>query len=370
MTFVIGIIGLSILVFFHELGHFTAAKMAGVKVEAFSVGMGPVLLRFLRGGTEFRLSLIPLGGYCSMKGEGDFQAAIEQGLKAIEGDEDSFYGTHPLKRLAIAFAGPFANFFFGFLAFFVVALLGYEYYSAGTKVLMSDEVYPDMSSPAHEAGMQSGDEIVSLNDTPVDDFAAIAEFVASRAEETIHIEVLRDGQPLFFDVKAELDKESSLARIGVASDPSSVTVRCYPKHGFFSACAEGIRQCFTIIVLTGKGVRVLFMGAKLSNAVSGPARMTSMLGSAVKEGFAAGAKAGVVSTLQFLALLSVSLFLMNLLPVPVLDGGLILFAFAEFVLRRKMHPKLLYYVQFVGIAFVGLLLILAISSDAIYFLKR
>ena len=370
MTFVIGIIGLSFLVFFHELGHFLAAKTFGVKVEAFSVGMGPVLLRFLYGGTEFRLSLIPLGGYCAMKGEGDFQAAIEKGLKAIEGDKDSFYGTHPLKRLAIAFAGPFANFFFGFLAFFIVALLGYEYYSAGTRVSMTDEVYPDINSPAHEAGMQSGDEIVSLNGTPVEDFAGIAEFVASRAEEVIRIEVLRDGQTFFFDVKTELDKESSLARIGVASDPSSVTVRQYPKHGFFAACAEGIRQCCNIIVLTAKGVKVLFMGAKISNAVSGPARMTSMLGSAVKDGFAAGAKTGIVSTLQFLALLSVSLFLMNLLPVPILDGGLILFAFVEFIMRRKMHPKLLYYVQFVGIAFVVLLLILAVSSDAIYFLKK
>ena len=131
MSILWGIIGLGFLVFFHETGHFIAARIFGVKVNAFSIGMGPVLLHKTIKGTDYRISLIPLGGYCSMNGEKDFQKAIEENLETIPAEKDSFYGIHPLKRLLIAFAGPFANYLFSFLAFTVIALIGYTYYSAG-----------------------------------------------------------------------------------------------------------------------------------------------------------------------------------------------------------------------------------------------
>lgn len=370
MTFVLGILGLGFLVFFHELGHFVAARIFGVKVEAFSIGMGPVLLHSTWKETDYRISLIPLGGYCAMKGEKDFQEAMEKNLKEIQGEKDSFYGIHPLKRLAIAFAGPFANFLFGFFAFFTIAIIGYTYYSAGTKVSMADEIYPELSSPAHDAGMKSGDKILSLNGTAVNDFSEIAAFISTHPDENIKIEVEREGKIFFFDVKTELDKETGAGKLGIVSDPESIVEHEYPRHGFFGACKEGFTQSAKIIALTGKSIRILFKGVNLTNAVSGPVRITSILGTTVKHGFAAGFKEGVVSTLEFLALISISLFLTNLLPIPVLDGGLILFALIEFLARKKMNPKVLYYIQFVGIFFIALLFIFAMTGDIIYFLKK
>ena len=112
LSIIYGLLGLGFIVFIHELGHFIAAKIFGVTVESFSVGMGPILLHKTIKGTDYRLSLIPLGGYCGMKGQKDFQVALDEKLESIKGDKDSFYGIHPVKRAVIAFAGPFFNFLF------------------------------------------------------------------------------------------------------------------------------------------------------------------------------------------------------------------------------------------------------------------
>jgi regulator of sigma E protease len=370
LTFVIGIVALGFLVFFHESGHFAAARIFGVKVEAFSVGMGPVLLHKKIGGTDYRISLVPLGGYCSMKGEKDFQKAIEENSAEISGDADSFYGVHALKRLLIAFAGPFANFVFSVAAFTVVALTGYTYFSAGTKVSMADEIYPEISSSAHRSGMESGDEILSINGEETGDFSEIIEKISVRPGETVKICARRGDEILFFDVEVVLDREYGSGKIGVVSDSSSVVERVCPGKKFFPSLKEGFAQSFKIIALTGKSISILFRGVKITNAVSGPVRITGMLGATVKDGFSLGIKTGIASTLQFMALISISLFLTNLLPVPILDGGLILFALVEFFSRRKMNPKVLYYIQIAGVIVVSLIFVLAMTSDFLYFLHK
>ncbi len=370
MTFLIGIIGLGFLVFFHELGHFLCAKSFGVKVESFSVGMGPILFHKTFGGTDYRISLIPLGGYCAMKGEKDFQKAIENNLSEIEGSSDSFYGIHPLKRLLIAFAGPFANVLLAFIAFFTVALTGYTYYSAGCRVSMADEKYPELASRAHEAGMMTGDEILSINGQKMNDFSEIAIFISTHGGEDVAVEFLRNGETRQVTVKVDIDKENGSGKIGIVSDPTSVAAREYPRHTVPEAFAEGFSRCGETVMLTFKGISTLFKGINVMNAVSGPARITEMLGSTVSEGFSMDMRTGIVATLEFLALISISLFLTNLLPIPVLDGALILFAFAEFMSGRKINPKILYYIQFVGIAIIACLTIFALTGDFIYFMKK
>lgn len=370
MTFVLGIIGLGFLVFFHELGHFIAARLSGVKVEAFSIGMGPVLLHHQHKETDYRISLIPLGGYCAMKGEQDFKNALEDNLKTIEAGKDSFYGVHPLKRLLIAFAGPLFNFIFGFLAFFLIAIIGYTYYTAGNKVSMADEIYPELHSSAHEAGLESGDAIVSLNKTPVSDFSEIASFVSTHPDEDIIIEVERNGARLEFTVHTDLDKETGSGKIGIVSDRNSILKKEHERKNFPGAVKEGFTESLKVIAMTIKSVRILFKGVKVQNAVSGPARITSMLGDTIQAGFSTGLRAGIVSTLELLAVISISLFLTNLLPVPVLDGGLIVFAFIEFVSRKKLSPKLLYYIQMVGIVIIGALMVFALFGDFLYFIKK
>ena len=370
MTIILGIIGLGFLVFFHELGHFTAARLFGVKVTAFSIGMGPVLLHTEKGGTDYRLSLIPLGGYCSMKGENDFQKAMEENRTQIDGEKDSFYGVHPFKRLLIAFAGPFFNILFGFIAFYIVALMGYSYYSAGTKVTMADELYEDMASPAHEAGMMSGDTITAIDGKAMNDFSDLSGYITTHPDEDIRITVDRNGEILEITARTLLDKETGAGKLGIVAAADSVTERYYGPYNPVAAIPEGARQCGSLIALTFKSIGILFKGVDVTKAVSGPVRITTMLGDTVKEGFAAGVQVGIISTLQFLAFISVSLFITNLLPVPILDGGLILFALIEIVARRKMHPKLLYYIQFVGIAFIALLMVLAITGDVRYFIGK
>ncbi len=372
MTIVWGILGLGFLVFFHELGHFVVARLCGVTVEAFSIGMGPVLLHHKWGHTDYRISLIPLGGYCAMKGEKDYQKALDEEKKQIDGDKDSFYGVPAYRRLLIAFAGPFFNFLFATIAFTVIALMGYKYYSAGTTVQMTVDTkeFSTVPSAAKEAGLESGDTILSIDGKAMNDFSDIALYVSTHGGDTVRIKVLRNGQELEYDVSVTLDKDSGAGKLGIVNDPDSVVQRNYGPYSFFPAIAEGTKQTVSMVGLTCRGIATLFKGVDVTKAVSGPARITTMLGSTVKEGFSHGFRTGVISTLQFLALISVSLFLTNLLPVPILDGGLILFALIEIITRRKMNPKVLYYIQFVGIAFIVFMFILAIVGDLRYFIFK
>lgn len=363
MFVVWGILGLSFLVFFHELGHFVAAHLFGVKVEAFSVGMGPVLLHHTHKGTDYRLSLIPIGGYCAMKGEQDYQRALDSDSPFIEAELDSFYGVHPIKRALIGFAGPFFNLLFAFLAFTVIALTGYTYYSAGTTVSMADEVFENGFSAAHEAGLMSGDTIRALDGNEIEAFNDIGTYVSLHGDKPIVITVERDGKLLDFTVTPYFSKEDAAYLLGVVADSNSVVAHTVKGKNIFSAIAEGLRRTGTFLTVTVKSVAILFKGIDLTSTVSGPVRITTMLGSAVSEGFSEGVQTGIVSTLEWLSLISVSLFFTNLLPIPVLDGALILFALLECVTRRKMPPKVLYYIQIVGIVIIGMLFAFVLFCD-------
>lgn len=145
LKIIYGLIILGIIVFIHEMGHFLFAVFCGVKVEAFSIGMGPVLLHKKIKNVDWRLSLLPLGGYCSMKGEQDFAQSYENGDSKIHAEPDSLYGVHPLKRALIAFAGPFFNLILTFISFFIIALTGYSYWSASGKIKLANELYPENS---------------------------------------------------------------------------------------------------------------------------------------------------------------------------------------------------------------------------------
>jgi regulator of sigma E protease len=372
LTIVYGILGLGFLIFFHELGHFTAAHIFGVTVESFSIGMGPVILHHKWGNTDYRLSLIPLGGYCGMKGEKDYQKALETNSKTIISEPDSFYGVHPVKRMLIGFAGPFFNLLFAFTAFVIIAMMGYTYYSAGTKVSMTNDIeeYKDVPSPAYEAGLRSGDSIISINGNTMSDFSDIVTYVSTHPDENIIVIVDRNGKHLSYTVHTGLDKETGSGKLGIVSDPNSITQRTYPGRSLFPALAEGASQSGNMMYLTVKSIGVLFKGVNITKTVSGPARITSMLGDTIKEGFTTGVREGIISTLEFLALISISLFMMNLLPVPILDGGLILFSLIEWISHKKISPKVLYYIQFVGIIFIASLLVLALIGDIGYFIPK
>lgn len=370
MRIIIGLVFLFFLIFFHELGHFFAAKLFGVKVEAFSIGFGPVLLHRKKGDTDYRLSLIPVGGYCAMKGEKDFQKSLDAGLDHIEAEKDSMYGVHPFKRLLIAFAGPFFNLFFAFFALTCISLIGYIYYSYSNKIDVPDEKnHAEIKSAAKEAGIQSGDTIIKIDGNNTEDFSDLIEQISTKPEQDIILTVIRDGKELEFKVHTELDKKTGGGKIGIIARTESLEQKEKKPKWILPAVAEGFVETCKYSYLTVKGFFTLFKGVDLSETVSGPARIADMMGQAVKESFGASVKTGIVSTLSFMAVISISLGIMNLLPVPVLDGGLILFAFIELVFRRKLSPKILYYIQFVGIAFIAVMFVIGINGDIHYFIN-
>lgn len=367
MKWVYGILCLGFIVFFHELGHFLAAKLFGVTVESFSIGFGPVILHKKYGDTDYRLSLLPLGGYCGMKGEHDFRTAIENHMNHIEGSSGSMYGIHPAKRALIGFAGPFFNLVFAFIAFTIISMTGYTYYSYPPKITLVDEVYPDVHSAARDAGLKTGDVITAINKKKVKDFSDIIEIVSSSPDENLTISVDRDGVPLTLTVHSDFDKSQGTGKIGVTTAGSSPVKYEAARYWFFPALWQGIKQTGQYTGLVVKSIGVLFKGVQLQNVLSGPVRITDMLGDTVQQGFSAGARQGFAGILDFMAFISISFFIMNLLPVPVLDGGLILFALIEWLIRRQIHPKIQYYVQYAGLTFIAVLFVIGMTSDIHYF---
>lgn len=367
MKWLYGLLCLFFLILFHEFGHFLAAKLFGVKVESFSIGFGPILIHKKIHGTDYRISLFPLGGYCGMKGEKDFQNAIEAKLPQIEGEKDSLYGIHPLKRALIGFAGPFFNFIFAFIAYSLISGIGYKYYTYSNSILINENI---TSSVAKDAGLESGDIITSINGKATNDFSDLIQEISVRPDEDLILTVDRNGQNLSFNLHSEMDKSTGSGKIGIAADTSKILEKESKKYSFFPALGHGFLESCNSVILTIKSICLLFKGVDLDNAVSGPARVTEMLGTTVKEGFSAGLKQGLIALLSLMAIISISLFIMNLLPIPILDGGLILIAIIEFVFHKKINPKIQYYIQFIGLAFIALLFIIGLQGDIKYFLNK
>ena len=449
MTIIYGLLGLSVIIFIHELGHFIVAKLCGVTVESFSIGMGPILLHKTIKGTDYRLSLIPLGGYCGMKGQKDFQVALDEKLESIQGEKDSFYGIHPLKRALIAFAGPFFNFLFASFAFMIISMIGYSYYTSPNKIILANEIYPEMESVASLAGLKTGDEIISINESETPYFQDIYEKVSVAAKNNITLKVKRGSEIFDINVVPTLNKETGAGVLGIVSwtDPlidfveknspaynaglqsgdlileingtpikntaeynkiisnltnfsmkilrgeeeilieniipqknskeNQTTIgigffaeKVHSKtYSFFPAIINGFVEAGKSTALTFKSLALLFQGIDLTKAVSGPLRITVMLGDTAKAGFSAGFSVGIVTVLNFLAIISISLFIMNLLPIPILDGGLILFALIEAITKKQISPRIQYYVQFIGVTFILILFIFAMFGDISYIIN-
>jgi len=369
LKIIYGLLILGIIVFIHEMGHFIAAIKCGVKVDAFSIGMGPVLIHKKIKNIDWRISLFPVGGYCAMKGEKDIQDAIENDSTEFYAEKDSLYGVSAYKRALIAFAGPFANLLLTFTSFFLIALIGYTYYSASNEIQLASELYPGIYSPAESAGIKTGDKIVRINKTDINDFSQLYQTVALHPDEVLEIQVKRNNELLKFNVKTELDKESGAGKIGVVSIPSTIQIRQAKRYNFPNALIQAGKETVSIFFATINGIKTLFKGVKVTQAVSGPASITTMLGETVTSGFSEGLRNGITSIFNFIALISISLFIMNLLPIPVLDGGLILFSIIETIFRIRISPKIRYRVQYIGLAFIAFLFVIAMISDFNYFMR-
>lgn len=344
------------------------AKIFGVKVESFSLGFGPVLLHKTFFGTDWRLSLLPLGGYCGLKGEKDFEKALDNNDKTISGDKDSLYGTHPLKRAAIGAGGPLANLVFSWLALSLIATIGYSYYTYSTKVIMLDELDATLESAAHKAGLKTGDVIKSVNGAVTENFNDVIKQVSLRGGEIITITVDRAGDVLKFQVPVTLDKTDGSGKIGVSADKESLTQCVVAGVIFPLSLLRGLRDTADMLWMTLKSLATLFKGIDITKSVAGPASIIDMIGEAALENDSA--KGVVLNLLKLLAFISISLFVMNMLPIPVLDGALILFALIETVTHKKLSPKVLFWIQIAGVALILLLFAVAVMGDINHFTKK
>lgn len=450
MTLIFGLLGLSLVVVIHELGHFFAARSAGVGVDAFSIGWGPRLASFTRGGVEWRISAFPLGGYCKLKGEDSFRIALERKLETIPAEAGSYYGASPWRRIAIGAAGPASNAVFAVVLFALAAGFGTTIVTPSNRIILASG-YPALSStaqpnPADAAGLVTGDRILSIGGKPVRDYSDLQQLIGIAPGKPLAISVDRDGRPLELTVTPRLDTSTGAGLIGVyawtdplvgsvapgsAADIAGLlpgdriaSVEGKPVENtidFFSALAgkpeilelearrngqavplklvltwgktgesdsgigfammrrtvraDSLAQAVSMgfadtkdtLSLTLKGFGLLFSGVDVMKAVSGPARITWMVGKTASDGFKAEGAAGLVPVLKFLGFLSVGLFVMNLLPIPALDGGQILLFFAEWIKRRPLKVKTIYRFQYVGAAMIAALLLLSTFSDILFF---
>ena len=378
MTVIYAIIVLGILIFVHELGHFLLAKLMGVSVEKFSLGFGPKLLGKKIGETEYLLSAFPLGGYVKMFGEGGFieggesdprpedenaptDVTSEPVLRELTDDEKarSFAHKPVLARIAIVMAGPVFNLLFAWLIFIVLCMIGVP--TVTTKI---GEALKD--KPAARAGMQKGDVITAINNKSIKRWDEIAVGVFASNGKPLTLTIKRADKDISFTITPEArvsknlfgEKISGYA-IGVASAGEVVTEYFNP----FQAVIKGTEQTWKVIDLTFMSLVKMVQRVVPMDSVGGPIMIAKMAGEQ--------ASAGIAPFLAFMALLSVNLGVLNLLPVPVLDGGHLLFYVMELIFRRPVPQKIREYAQQIGMVLLLGLMVLAFYNDIIrYFVNR
>jgi len=374
MMVIYAILALGVLIFVHELGHFLVAKMFNVKVEKFSLGFGPKLFGKQIGETEYLLSAFPLGGYVKMFGEGgiieggdvppdQLDSENEHSEPTVELTEEeklrSFAHKPPLQRIAIVLAGPTFNLIFAWLAFIVLCMLGVP-----TVTAKIGEVLPD--KPAAKAGIQKNDIVTAINSKPVSRWDELASTIAESKGQPLTVSVKRGSQDQQFTITPEPrvsknlfgEKVNSYA-IGVASAGDVVT----EYFGPLEAIGKGTSQTITVIELTFMSLVKLAQRIVPLDTVGGPIMIVKMAGEQ--------AAAGGSNFLAFMALLSINLGVLNLLPVPVLDGGHLFFYVWELIFRRPVKQKVREYATQIGMALLLGLMVLAFYNDIIrYFVTR
>jgi regulator of sigma E protease len=344
------IVVLGILIFVHELGHFLFAKLFRVGVEKFSLGFGPRIVGKQIGETEYRISAFPLGGYVKMVGEsGDEDLSPEDAGR-------SFMAKSPLQRMIIVAAGPVFNLLFAYLAFIVVCMIGIP--SPTTKIgdVMKDK-------PAARAGIKAGDRITAVNGIPVSGWSDMAARIAGSGGKFLDLVVERNKKPFTVRITPEMRTTKDLLGDTVTSPVIGVMVSeeyVTERFGPLESLIKGGEQTWNVTRLTVIAVAKMISGSISADNIGGPIMIAKMAGEQ--------AKTGIVSFLAFMALLSINLGLLNLLPIPILDGGHLIFYFWEMIFRKPLHMRIREVAQQVGLVLLIGLMALAFYNDIVRYL--
>ncbi|HZU89470.1 MAG TPA: RIP metalloprotease RseP [Stellaceae bacterium] len=353
---------LAIVVFFHELGHFLVGRWCGVKVTAFSIGFGPEIAGFNdRHGTRWKLSAIPLGGFVKFFGDDNAASAPDHAAAAEMTPEErkvSFVHQPVAKRAAVVAAGPIANFILAIVIFAAIfATVGRQYTSARV-----DTVQP--GSAAQAAGFKPGDLVLSINGEKIDSFADMQRIVSVSAGEPLTVVVDRGGEQVTLTATPQLhelkDNFGNAHRIGVlgigrSMQPGDIKTKHYSP---LEAIGEGARETWSIVERTMSYIGGVFTGREAADQLGGPIRIAQVSSQVATVGF--------VALMHLTAVLSVSIGLLNLFPIPLLDGGHLLFYAIEAIRGRPLSERSQEIGFRIGFAVVVMLMIFATFNDILH----
>jgi len=346
------------LIFVHELGHFLVARLCGVKVEVFSIGFGGELFGFTdRYGTRWKFGVLPLGGYVRMFGQGEnlFEGAASEAEDDQAGERArSFRHKGVAQRIAIVAAGPAANYLFAIL------MLAATYATVGKRIILPVVGEVMQGSAAEEAGVKPGDKIVALNGVPVTLFNQVAETVALNLAQPLQMTLQRAGQEISVEAHPKISEEIDifgsahrLGRLGIKSADIGEVVVFSP----VSALSQGVSESYALSVNMLTGLWQMLTGVRSADEIGGVLRIAKMSGDV--------AQIGVIPLLNFMVLLSINLGLLNLFPVPMLDGGHLAFYMFEAIRGRPVSERVMEWGGRVGLAMVLCLMVFATWNDLV-----
>ncbi len=314
------VIGFSLMIFVHELGHFLMALRVGIKVEVFSLGMGPKVFSFKKNGIEYRLSAVPLGGYVKMLGEDPSEP--------VKGEKGEFSSQPAGNRFKVLISGAALNYLLGLILITIVFMAGYPVIT--TKIGGLVDGYP-----AKKAGIQVGDKVLTIDGKPVSDWEVLTDMMHKKTAGDVKVIVDRNGTKMDFTVKPVvketkdiLGNNVKIAQVGIMNSDE----RSYLKYGPVKSLVMGAKKQFNFAVMTYQGLWSMITGRlPFKENVSGPVGIFKIM--------TAAAKIGIIPLLLITALVSTILGILNILPIPPLDGGLILFLGIEKLRGEPLSKK-------------------------------
>lgn len=332
MTVIYAILIFCVLIFVHEFGHFAAAKACGIKVNEFAIGMGPAFFKKQKGETQYSLRIFPIGGFCAMEGEDEDSE-----------DERAFNNKPAWQRAIVLAAGAFMNLVTAVILMIVIACW------SGQATTVIDQVLDD--SPAYEAGIQAGDEIISIDGEDIDAWSDILTAVGEKKDGSLQITLLRDGHEMSVTATAEYDKESERAKIGIKPEIT---------HNVIDGVVTGVKNTGNMTVMMYDTIRQLITGDVSVKELSGPVGIVYAVNDT--------AKAGAIYVVYLSALLSLNLAIMNMLPLPALDGGRLLFLLIRKITGKRVTDEMEGRIHFIGIVLLMLLMVFVTWNDIVKFI--
>lgn len=359
------VVVLGILVFVHELGHFAVARMCGVKVDVFSIGFGKELWgRRDKQGTYWKIAAVPLGGYCQFLGDDDASSAGDGKASELSEEEKKFTFQYqsPAKKLVIALAGPVSNYLFAILIF------------AGIFFFLGKINFPPVvgevfeNSAAAKAGIVANDRILTINGNKIDSFDDIRKEVDLMVGNEVVVELLRDGReirlqfPLIeMEVPEANGEMTKRPMLGVKS--VNVIELDHEKLSLPQSLKEAFLEAWNVTEATLRGVGQMITGKRSGEEIGGIIRIAEMSGDISKQN-------GILDLVVFMALLSINLGLINLFPIPVLDGGHIVIYLAEIAVGKEINTQIKDALFKVGFSLIIALMIFATWNDFVRLFHR